>query len=134
MSKLTVPVSLASVLPAAATQAVTPADMVVDAGKAIVDAYKSYQDLRVLLKLLNGAADANTLPPELKIDEVTVAFRINGIARTATLRTVDKIAELTRLLTSEAAALLQTMETQAKAAQTHVAAIQTALLAGRGQI
>jgi hypothetical protein len=134
MSKLTVPVSLAAMLPTTATQVTTPADLVVDAGKAIVDAYKAYQDLRVLLKLINGAADASALPPELKIDEVTVAFRVNGLSRTVTLRSVDNVAELTRLLTAEAAALLHTMETQAKTAQTHVLAIQTALLAGRGQV
>jgi hypothetical protein len=131
----TSPISLAAAAAVAAqpAQAATPADLIVDAGKSIAAAYAAYQELRLLVQLINNATDVSALPPELKIDAVTVEFRVNGVPRKVTLQTVEKIGEIYRLLTAEAAALLQRMAVQAQAAQTNAAAIQNALQAARGQ-
>jgi hypothetical protein len=128
MNTITIPVSLAAFAPDANVQlpAGTPADATAAAGRAMVDAYRAYQELRALTGPLNGLADSSPIPDSLKIDEIVVRFRVNDESKTVTLRSVQRVGDLYRLLTLEAERLINILRAQAAVAQNNAAAVEAA--------
>ena len=126
MSNVKIPVPLAALQDAIKAQTSTPADVVADAGRVMVDTFKAYQDLKVLTTPLNGLPDSAPIPENLKFDEIVVNFRLNGEHRTVKLHTVQRAGDLYRLLLLEGERLVSTMRQQAALAQTNAATIEAA--------
>lgn len=107
---------------AAETPDASPASVIAQAGSNIVDAYRRYDALRVLTSLINGLPESAPFPAHVTVDEVTIAFRVNGVQHTVTTRTVRRIGDLYRLLAAETEALVFQMRDEAlrarEAAQT----------------
>lgn len=128
MSTIKIPVPLSALQEEidARSRMGTPADMVADAGRAMVDAYKAYQELKVLTGALNGLPESAAIPNNLKFDEIAVSFRLNGESKTVKLHTVQRAGDVYRLLLLEGERLVNIMRSQAAVAQTNAAAIENA--------
>lgn len=128
MSNVKIPVSMAALQDLVKTQATssTPADIVAEAGRALVEAYTAYQDLKVLTTPLNGLPESAPIPKNLKFDEIVINFRLNGEHRTVKLHTVQRAGDLYRILSLEGERLVNVLREQAAAAQASAAAIETA--------
>lgn len=124
----TIPVSLSAMQSntGAPARPTSPADAVTDAGRAMVEAYNAYQDLRALTGQLNGLSDSAPIPENLKFDEIVIRFRVNNEPKVARLSSVQRVGDLARLLTLESERLINVMRTQAAQAQSNAAAIEAA--------
>lgn len=128
MSTLKLPITLGALQEEINNQSrmVSPVNLVADAGRAMVDAYKAYQELKVLTGALNGLPESAAIPDNLKFDEIVVNFRLNGESRTVKLHTVQRAGDVYRLLSLEGARLVNIMRSQAAVAQNNAAAIESA--------
>lgn len=103
-----------------------PASTIADSGSKIVEAYERYDQLRVLTSQLNGLQESAPLPSHVEIDEVVIRFRINGVEKTATTRTVRSVGDLYRLLALETERLVGEMRDQALRAKEAAATVEEA--------
>lgn len=128
MANVTIPVSLGSLQDAINVQAqnTTPADAVVEAGQAIVKAYKAYQELKTLTSPLSGLPESAPFPNNIKIEQIVVHCRVDNAPKVITLHTAQHVGDLYRLLKLETERLVGVMRTQSAAAQQNAAAIETA--------
>jgi hypothetical protein len=112
-------------------EATDPAAVVMQAGSQIMDAYRRYDELRALTSLINGLSESAPLPDQLKIAEITIDFTVNGVARQAKTRTVQRVGDLYRLLALETEALVLEMRNEALKAREAADTIEAAC--GRSQ-
>lgn len=103
-----------------------PAGIIAAAGKKIADSYRRYDELRALTAHLNGLQNEDPIPAAVQIREVTIAFTVNGQAKTAAVRSIQKVGDLADLLARETDFLIQTILEQATAAQHNAAAVADA--------
>jgi hypothetical protein len=112
-------------------QPTNPATTLTESGQHILDAYRRYDELRVLTSLINGLPENAPFPAQLVIDEVVINFRINGLKHSATTRAVEKVGDLYRLLALETDSLIREMRDAAAQAREAAATIEAAV--GRSQ-
>lgn len=103
-----------------------PASIITAAGKQIADAYRRYDELRALTSLLNGLRPEEPFPENVQIRELVVEFTANGQTKTASVRTVNRVGDLSELLLRETDTLIRTIVNQARAARENAAAIEEA--------
>jgi len=95
-------------------------------GERIAELYRAFQKIRGLTQQLNNRSPAEPLPDHVAIDKITVAYRVNGEAHTATVRGVTFIGDIAPLLARETEQLIDDIRTECVNAQTAASTIEEA--------
>ena len=93
------------------------AELIVSRGQLIVDAYQRYQHLRGLAAALQGQPDSAPLPPELRVDNLTITYALGNGEEPTTVQVegVARVGDLNRVVAHEIDRLINVMRTEAQA-------------------
>jgi hypothetical protein len=104
-----------------------PSEAIRDTATTFHKLYEQYTALRVLAKPLNGLPQADPFPENVKIQNVNIAFSVDGEAHTAEISSPRIIGELAGLIGNELRSLIERMYQELFALEHVTASMQKAV-------
>jgi hypothetical protein len=86
-----------------------PSEAIRDTAAAFHKLYEQYMALRILAKPLNGLPQADPFPDNVKIQNVNIAFTVDGEAHNAEISSPKLIGEIAALIANELRSLIERM-------------------------
>lgn len=93
-------------------------------GARIAELYRSFKRLRGLTQHLHDHSPSSPLPAHVKIDNITIDYRVNGIQQHLNIRDVSYIGDIAQLLARETEQLVEDIRLECVNAQVAAAAIE----------
>jgi hypothetical protein len=86
-----------------------PSEAIRDTAASFHKLYEQYTALRILAQPLNGLPQADPFPDNVKIQNVNIAFTVDGAAHTAEISSPKLIGEIAALIGNELRSLIERM-------------------------
>jgi hypothetical protein len=104
-----------------------PSEAIRDTAATFHKLYEQYTALRILAKPLNGLPQADPFPENVKIQNVNIAFSVDGEAHTAEISSPRLIGEIAALIGNELRSLIERMYQELFALEHVTAGMQKAV-------
>lgn len=115
-------------LPASSPETVSnPSEAIRDTAATFYKLYAQYTSLRILAKPLNGLPQADPFPENVKIQNVNIAFSVDGESHTAEISSPRLIGEVAALIGNELRSLIERMYQELFALEHVTAGMQKAV-------
>lgn len=97
------------------TQTVNPAEYIHRAGTAMLDLYDAYTKLRTIGQQLHGKLVSDPIPNTLKIENVSIQFRVvtdgkESESQTVALKHLQSVGDISNILSTEIGAVIVSLQ------------------------